>query len=427
MNVIHVSTFPSGGATAAARRLNCGLRALGVQSSCYFAHHQGDRDPDGVWLEPSRKIRDRLTRKFHRRRLQRLERCQHTIGPQKLDLFSSPEVEFDNEPESQLPPCDVIHLHWISGFVDLNRWTKTLNSSVPFVWTLHDMNPFTGGCHYDNECGRYRDSCGNCPCLRSPHQNDLSRKFLMRKEIVLQRLIREKRLIVVTPSEWLAREAKSSRLMNQADVRTIPYGIETDTFRPLAQREALRAAFDLKKDHLALLFVCGNLNNYRKGMRYLIDALMKLKINQPVALLTVGEGEIPSEPQLRSRNIEIRRIGKLNEPRLMSLAYNLADIFVVPTLADNLPNTILESLSCGTPVVGFAVGGLPDMIRPGLTGELATLRDPKSLADAILRLADNPRSIHQLRQGCRKVVEEEYSIDRSAREYLEVYRSFSGS
>jgi glycosyltransferase involved in cell wall biosynthesis len=199
-------------------------------------------------------------------------------------------------------------------------------------------------------------------------------------------------------------------------VHVIPYGLDTTVFRPRDTR-GLRRALDIPADHRIILFVAQSTRNHRKGFDLLADALTTLDAEN-ITLLSIGS----NEPDLQT-SFAHQHLGSLNSDVLLSVFYSLADLFVIPSRQDNLPNTVLESMACGTPVVGFNIGGIPDMVRPGTTGWLAEPESVRSLRDAIDNALANEANREQMGHRCREVVEAEYTLAVQARAYEQLYRS----
>jgi glycosyltransferase involved in cell wall biosynthesis len=314
-----------------------------------------------------------------------------------------------------MPECDIVHLHWIAGgFVDYWEFFCGISPRVPIVWTLHDMNPFTGGCHYDLGCGRFAGKCGSCPQLGSQDPGDLSRRIWTDKSDVFAR-IAASRLHVVTPSQWLAREVERSSLLQRFPRSVIPYGLDLETFAP-KNRVHARELLGLPVDAKIILFVADGLDNRRKGFPLLIEALSGLHGIGGLMLLSVGNGH--AEGTLKVPWIHL---GPLSQDRMLPAVYSAADIFVIPSLQDNLPNTVLESMASGTPVIGFAVGGIPDMVRPGVSGTLVEPENVAALRVAVEDLLNSPAQLDRMGSNCRQIVEEEYCLERQARRYEALY------
>jgi glycosyltransferase involved in cell wall biosynthesis len=276
------------------------------------------------------------------------------------------------------------------------------------------MNAFTGGCHYDQGCGKFRSTCGACPQLGSTVTRDLAYRIWLRKREVYN-AIPPNRIHFITPSRWLAREVEMSSLLGRFPVSVIPNGLNTAVFSP-RDRSLGRDAMEVPQHACVLLFVSDSTENRRKGFHLLAEALEGLQENRNLCLLSLGTGNL----QLK-RPIPHLHLGHIKNDRLLSLIYSIADLFVIPSLQDNLPNTCLEALACGTPIVGFEVGGIPDMVRPGLTGSLAPAGNSIALRNAILDLIEKPDILKKMSVNSRRIAEAEYSLETQARRYVQLY------
>jgi glycosyltransferase involved in cell wall biosynthesis len=414
MRVCHIATRDVvGGAAIAAYRLHAGLNQIGVASqmlvdwkaSADHSVHALRRNWSRLAGLRARPVNWRIKRDFNRYR--------RTALP-TLELLTDDRNARGGDVVAALPSAEVYNLHWVSGLIDYRQFFSSLRAGQPLVWTLHDMNPFTGGCHYAFECERHQLGCGSCPQLGSNDGSDLTAQIHARKTMAFSRVSPD-RMRVVAPSRWLAAQARQSKLFRRFDVAHVPYGIETDVFRP-HDKSLAREVLDLPSGHRILLFVAQDLKNHRKGFDLLAKALQEARCDKPILLVSAGT----------AGSIEIcggrhRSLGDVNSPRLMSLVYSASDLLVCPTRADNLPNVVLEAMSCGTPVVGFDVGGVPDMIRPGLTGLLAPAEDVRALREAIETLLNDDALRARLSEACRKVAVEEYALSIQARRYQAIY------
>jgi glycosyltransferase involved in cell wall biosynthesis len=353
-------------------------------------------------------LKDRIKRRWLTHRFRQYE----STRPQGLEPFSQARTLYGSRVAQSVPDADVYNLHWIRGFIDPLPFFRATRQ--PVVWTLHDMNAFTGGCHYNVECRRFEETCGRCPQLGSSKENDLSRTVWERKRDAYRQALDTGRLHIVAPSVWLAREARESALLSDALVEVIPNGLDHTVFRPRETR-GLRTALEIPQDHRIVLFVAQSAQNHRKGFDLLADALSSLGV-EDVTLLSIG-GE---EPDLET-TLSHLHLGSIKSDLLLSVFYSLADLFVIPSRQDNLPNTVLESMACGTPVVGFDTGGIPDMVRPGETGWLAEVGDVRALHRSIETALSEDKIRNRLGRRCREVVENEYTLDVQAAYYRDLY------
>jgi glycosyltransferase involved in cell wall biosynthesis len=351
--------------------------------------------------------------------LRQVDRLPPRLYPRRKGLFTPALIPNPAVSLLRSRPYDLLHLHWVAdGYLSIEELAAVRK---PVVWTLHDMWPFTGGCHYDEECGRYVQSCGQCPILGSHSSNDLSKLVLARKRLAWRRL----NLTIVAPSKWLAECARQSSLFKKMQVRVevIPYGVDTQIFRP-RNREELRSKLALPTDRKLVLFgATHGTQDQRKGFHHLTAALSKLRdrgLHRTVDVAIFGSRTGPEEIE----GFKVRNLGILEGECTASEAYSACDAFVAPSTQENLANTVLESLASGTPAVAFDIGGMPDMIEPGKTGYLARPFDAEDLARAIEKTLLDPT----LREGSRKKALKEYTLERSAESYRRLYAEIlSGS
>ncbi len=421
MKITLLSTYHlSGGAAVAATRLHRALLRAGV-SSTLLVEQVGKPEPGVVGLADGYLGRKWATARLA---LDRLSFLPYEKDKSVRFHFSPARVGANLAEHPAVQQADVLHLHWTNfGFLSLSELEKLVQLGKPIVWTLHDQWAFTGGCHYTRGCTRFLTQCGQCPYLKTPGPNDLSAQILKRKAAILKP---ETRLQIVTPSRWMANEAGESRLLEWFPITTIPNTIDQTVFRPIDRTAAL-ARFGLTDpDRPRLLFGSFNTTDPRKGFSYFAKALQLIKSQHPTSaadrqtpeILVFGKGE---SPDLNGLPYPARQLGILTNDADLVAAYNAADALVVPSLEDNLPNTIVEALSCGTPVVAFRTGGIPEMIKHFQTGYLANAGSPEKLADGLAFIL-NQTTRELLRQKARQSAEELFGEERVVREYTELYR-----
>ena len=290
--------------------------------------------------------------------------------------------------------ADVVHLHWVNqGFLSLRGIEKIVSSGKRVVWTLHDQWPYTGICHFAGECRHFETGCHDCPQLVRPGAKDLAYRTFEAK----RRIFAQGHVTLVGCSQWIADEARKSLLARGQRVVTIPNAIDHEVFRPIAKREA-REHFDLPEDRRIVLFICQKVTDERKGVRYLEEAMKEVPDAMLIRVGQDGDFEIHDEER-------------------MALMYAAANVFVTPSLQDNLPNTIVEAMSCGTPCVGFAVGGIPEMIHHKEDGYVARYRDADDLAEGIRYVLAHPG----LSEAAARYARETYDEQRVARRYMKEY------
>jgi len=343
MKVLHISTMDHGGAGLAALRLHRGLRSAGVASRMLVLRRSssdrtvarlGERDK----MRPGRADKERID-DF----LFGLKAC-NGIQAGRQDLFSLTGAIYNVGAHALLGEADVIHLHLISQMVDYREFFPKI-SGKPVVWTLHDMNPFTGGCHYAYDCHRYRTGCGMCPRLGSRDSGDLSRRIItLKKALYPRRLMR-----VVGSSRWIVNCARRSLLFRDLPVDRVGYGLRTDIFRNRNKRDS-RKLLNLPRDKTLILFG-SDYRTKRKGFAFLVKALLLLRKKtglSSAALVTFGPPQDTGD-LCGAGNFPVYQLGYIRDEALLSRVYSSADIFVAPSLAEAFNQTCLEAMLCRTP------------------------------------------------------------------------------
>jgi len=420
LKTIIFSTQDSGGAGIAAYRLHQGLLNEQIDSSFYTLKASSIINNVRLFPLPNNNInyisleRGELIHPAFLR-LSLLWKKIHTLYPDAspyLEAFSDYTSDINLEMiVSEIQQADVINFHWISGMIDFEKYLDLLSHKI-IVWTLHDMNPFTGGCHYSFNCNRYQEKCGNCPLLNSSLDNDITREIWLKRYLAYQKL----NIIVVTPSKWLARVAKNSSLFQTKTIYIIPNGVDEQVFYPL-NKQNLRKQYQIPDDAFVILFGAETLSNPRKGINYLIKALQLIPSRYNIFVLTFG---LPDKNLLSAIPYPTKSLGILYQESEMNEAYNLADIFILPSIAENFPNTILEALSCNIPVVAFKTGGTHDIIQHRKNGYLANI-DETDLKNGILWAYHNKQLINS-QDICRKTILSNYTLQHQARSYISLYR-----
>lgn len=416
MNLLLLNTYDSGGGAAIATyRLHRGLLSIGEDSRLMV---QQKRTDDPTVIRPDAQTRwDNIKARLSLNDDEKLSRGIQSRGNR---LFSPARRADKLASRVSAVNPDLVHLFWVaSGFMKI----ETLQQfRKPIVWTLHDMWAFTGGCHYDDECGRYRQSCGNCPILNSGSEQDLSRQVWERKK----QAWRDVPIVVVGTSRWLAEMARSSSLFRDQRIEVIPNGIDTEKYKPLDKGGA-REAFGLPKDKRLILFSAfGATLDKRKGNDFLLAAIKKMVLagwGDKAELLVIG-ARPPEEPL--DLGIKVHYMGRLHDEISQILLYSAADVTVAPSRQENLSNTVMESLACGTPVVAFNIGGMPDMIDHQASGYLAAPFESDDLSAGIVWVLENATRYAELSMHARKTAVERYALKTVAKQYQALYQDILG-
>jgi glycosyltransferase involved in cell wall biosynthesis len=322
--------------------------------------------------------------------------------------------DFINTQLEKLRP-DIVNLHWVNnGYLQIESLRKI---QKPIVWTLHDMWPFTGGCHYSQECDRYTTSCGECPQLQSHRHHDLSSWIWRRKANAW----RDTNLTIVTPSVWLSQCAKASALFQNRRVEVIPNGLDITRYQPI-DRSAARKILGLPLDKQLIL--SGSLqstSDQRKGFHLLQPALKALSQagwgnRTELVIIGASKPEIPIELGLK-----VHYLGTLGDDISLAMLYAAVDVFAAPSVQDNLPNTVMEAIACGTPCVAFNIGGMPDMIEHQKNGYLARPYEINDFAQGLAWVLDDPCRYQNLRFKSREKAEQEFSLHHHASRYASLF------
>lgn len=413
MRVLIVNTSENtGGAAVAANRLKDALNNNGVKAKMLVRDKETDDiTVSGVgngWRMQWSRLWERWCI-FLQLRLSRNHLFEIDIANSGTDITRTREFR----------EADVIHLSWINqGMLSLNGIRKILDSGKPVVWTMHDLWPASSICHYAHTCGRFRNACGNCPLLPGGGgRNDLSARVWRRKREMLD----HHNVWFVTCSQWLGRQAKASGLIKDQMITSIPNPIDTNFFCP-QDKAVARKLLSLPADKRIILFVSQRVTDQRKGMDYFISAVERLakehpgmKENTGIAILGGHAEELEGRLAL-----PVYPLGYVSDQKLIRSVYCAADVFVLPSLEDNLPNTIMESLACGVPCVGFKVGGIPEMIDHRQNGYIAAGRDAADLAEGIRWVLDEADYKSLSDEAVRKV-QRCYSQRTVAMKYIDVY------
>ena len=414
MKIVHLNSYDiKGGAARATYRLHTGLRQQGCDSSMMVAHRSSS-DPSVLAFYPPMDLTSRLWRRFRQQRISHSFFKFVANRPRGFEKFSDDRSCYGTSLAKELPSCDIVNLHWIADFVDYQAFFSTVPEHIPIFWRLSDMNALTGGCHFDDGCGGHAAGCGACPQIGSTDSRDLSYQIWLRKQTVFNRLS-PKRLHIIALNRWMAELVKQSPLLGKFAVTIVPNGIDTNVFAPRDVHVA-RQVLGIPEQGRVVLFASDVVTNRRKGFALLAAALHELHTMDNLFLLSVGGGT----PKIEAA-IPYLHLGHIDDDRLLALVYAAADTYVIPSLQDNQPNTVLEAMACGTPVVGFDVGGIPDMVRPGVTGLLTPAGDVRGLSAAIAKILESHQMRKEMGETCRRVVTAEYTLETQVRHYIELY------
>lgn len=414
MKILHLSTSDiNGGAAKAAFAIHKALQANNINSKMLVQEKlSNDNYVESIINNSFQKasyylryLKDYLSIKF--------------LTDESRGRFSFPFWGIDITKNKLALNSDILQMHWINqAFLSLENIQQILSLGKPIIWTLHDMWAFTGGCHYNMECLKFLEQCYECPSLKFSGKNDSSKKIFDKKKTLYEKA----NITIVTSSNWLAREVKRSALFKNKKVEVIPTPIDINLYKPIDKTTA-RQKLNIKADKILILFGTMTLAEKRKGFQYMKEALILLDTKFPglkekAELLVFGK---VNEIEFKEIPFKTNSLGRLNGENNIALAYNAADLFVAPSLQDNLPNTVLESLSCGLPVAAFNIGGMPDMIDHKKNGFLAENISSEELSNAIYWILENEERRADLGKNARRKVMNNFTKEIVSEKYKNLY------
>jgi glycosyltransferase involved in cell wall biosynthesis len=407
MKVLIVSSSDKlGGAAIAANRLHKGLRSSEINSIMLV---QNKASTDYTVRGPGTN-----TAKFLSQILPIINFLLMKIVKKKTakTFYSTSWRPFCNfsKTVNELNP-DLVHLHWINS--EMLRLEEISRIKAPIVWTLHDMWPFTGGCHYNDDCENYLYNCGNCKFLRFSHAKDLSRRLWLRKKLTYSM----SDITIVGLSRWIKECAKKSSLFRSNKIINLPNLIDTEIFKPIDKMFS-RKLWNLPINKKLVLFGAMNsTDDPRKGYKELLYAIKHLK-NDKLELVVFGS-EQPAE--VPNYGFKVHYVGNLSDEISLISLYNAVDAIIVPSLQENLSNIIIESLSCSLPVIAFDIGGNKDMIEHKVNGFLAQKISPQELANGVNWVLNSPKYA-ELCNNARNKVLKNFSKTIVTPKYIKLYK-----
>ena len=412
MRIIHINkSDTAGGASVAAMRIVKSLIENGVETKILTA----DKNNNYSWVEniAFSKINKLKSTGYFLSDVVRF--IPYEKSKEMRFAFSTGCCGFDISKNPTLQQADIIHLHWFNqGFISIDGLGKILQMGKPVVWTLHDMWCFTGGCHYSGECLKYKKNCDFCHFLKKPAKNDISQLQFNRKKNIYA----ETQLYPVTCSNWLSEIAKQSVLLQNKSVISIPNPIDIEIFKPINRKEA-RQNLGLPQNKKLILFGAANVADPRKGMNHLFSALNQLDKDNNMELIVFGK---KSEEIIEKIKLPVHVFNYVSNTETLVNLYNAADVFVLPSMEDNLPNTVMEALACGLPVAAFCIGGVPEMVTHKENGYLAASGNENELATGIKYLIEN-NITNNFSIKARQKVESNFAPDIIAKRYKMLYEN----
>lgn len=411
MKVLHLwksdSPLFGGGGAIAMYRLHLALREAGVDSKILCEQKTTDSSDVSVLQRSiSEKLKDKLL-------LQIISR----LGLNDIHRISS----FNIKNNKTYKEADIIHFHGTQGGFINYLALPTLTKNRPSLFTLHDMCGLTGHCANSYDCDRWKTGCGKCPY---PHTYPAIKRDGTAVEWKLKDwAYGRSNLSIISPSKWLTELSRESPLLNRFPIHHIPNGINTKIFQPLDCQQC-RWELGIASGKKVLMFASVQLNDPRKGGDLLLKALDSLpqSLKAQTILLLMGASTLTQDV-----GMPVLSLGYIKDEHKKAVCYSASDLFIFPTRADNHPLVLLESMACGTPMVSFKIGGVPESVRPGVTGYLAEPENVENFRNGIVQLLEDESLRHQMGYNCRAIALEEYDSELYALRHKDLYHQILNS
>jgi len=401
VKVLHINQSDiAGGAAIAAYRLHQGLKNIGVDSRLLVP--QAILNEKTTTILPPMSLAERVYFKLTRKLLPNNTNLIRSWRMLKMDSYRQ---------------ADVINLHNLHTGLYFNYLTiPRIAREKPVVFTLHDMWSFTGHCAYSYDCERWQIGCGKCPYPTTYPAMQWDNSAIERW--LKNRVYSQSKLTIVTPSQWLSNLAQSS-ILGRFPIHTIPYGIDTDIFYPM-DKTLSRHKLDLPTRAVVLMFGCADLQDYRKGMDLLVRLLQGLpeRLKTNLTLYAMGHDSSDAGDIAGIRTVHA---GYVENDEEKARCYSAADVFISTTRADNLPLVLQESMACGTPMLASKVGGIPDLVRDGVTGFAVAPDDEAGMLQRLVELIENAQLRQEMSAQCRQIALIEYTTEAIAQKYATLY------
>lgn len=399
MRILHITTNDFGGAGIACIRLHQALLSQGVDSDVLTLYKNNNVERVHQFKSFRKGLLGKIADSL-RYRLYSIKKDLLLLGKNgKFEILSFPFSPFNLHDHDLVQKADIIHLHWIANFLDYPSFFKLLNKRI--VWTLHDMNPFMGIFHYQEDLIKNNS--------RYAALNDRMVHFKLR---AIKRY--HGKIHAIALSKWILKESSRTVIGSLFEHVHIPNGMDISRFKAVP-KDTARLALNIPLDKRVVLFMADDLQNRRKGFQY-IEKLISDLDDPNILFLAVGKGILPSSKRMIG-------LGKINDFKILVDAFSASDAFIIPSLEDNQPNTIMEAMAFGLPVIGFSSGGIPEIIKNGKTGYLVAKGDIKQLIEKIHFLIENDHVRKVISINCRKEAELNYSDEVQVKKHINLYNS----
>ncbi|MDB5141485.1 MAG: glycosyltransferase [Mucilaginibacter sp.] len=414
LKVVHLNTYDgNGGAGRACIRLNRALLSQNIDSKV-IVHYKFGKNPqigdfNTNFIQKAYTAATIILERIWAKRYLKAVKTPFSFAWFGRSVIHHPDVR----------NADIIHLHWVNhGFLNPSHIAEIAKLGKPVVWTFHDSNAFTGGCHVRYSCDHFERECGDCPLLKNPSPNDYSHRIWQQKHYAYAQL----GFSIVAPSTWMQASVLQSSLMQGRTISHIPNTLETDIFKPRDKQSAKEQAGFAKDKFVFLSGFMPSRKDMHKGTSYLIESLELLKTRlgvkaDEIELVIFGNRNTEDMPDFPFKT---SFLGKIDNDERLALYYAAADAFLIPSLEDNLPYTVMESLACGTPVITFTTGGIPDMVKHEYNGYLAAYRSAESFTDGMEWIINHPDRL-KLQQQARQSIMDHFSEEIVSKKHIDLY------
>ena len=419
LKVVHINTYDgNGGAGRACLRLNRALLDNGIESKIVvhykFGSNQAIKSFNSNFIQKAYTAATIIAERVLAKRYLKPIKTPFSFTWFGRSVIHHPDVK----------GADIIHLHWVNhNFLDPKHLAEIVKLNKPVVWTFHDSNAFTGGCHVRYECDHFEKECGNCPVLKNASPDDISHCQWLQKN----KAYRVLDFTVIAPSIWMLKSIGRASLMKGKAVQQIANTLETDIFKLKDKKEAkLQAGLPTDK----FIFLTGFMpsrKDLHKGTSYLLESMDILKQRlgvdaDKIELVVFGNRNTEDVPEFPFKT---SFLGTINDDKKLANCYAAADAFLTTSIEDNLPYTVMESMACGTPVIAFTTGGIPDMVQHQYNGYLAEYRNAKSFTDGMEWIVKHPEK-EKLNEQARQTVMDKFSETTIAKKHIDLYKHLAG-
>ena len=410
MKIVHLSTYTAqGGAGIATLRIHKKLLEQGIDSNLIVFKSSGSSSP-GV-TEVKKGLLYRAKDFFFYRFDKLFFRSKLRPGAQQFSFNYFRRISLKHHP--LIRQADIVCVYWVGANFLTPQQIGEINK--PIVWRLSDKWPFTGGCHYSGDCKRYEDHCGSCPQLVTNKKKDFTWFQWKRKN----RSWHNKNITVVAPSSWIADAAGRSSLFRNRPIVRVGTGVDHNVFKPINKEQA-KEALNIPLNSKVILFGANNAleSTYKGGIffRKMIEQLA----DKEYTFLLFGSDK---SQQTDDINKKVKFLGVLREEKDLQQAYSAADVFICPSIEDNLPNTVLESMACGTPCIAFRnSGGVVDVIDHKENGYLAEFKNVDDLVNGIVWMSE-ANNDGKISEKARAKILNEFTLEKQVNSLIALYRS----